>query len=127
MAKAQGISEAEWFVIKTLWKAAPLSASEIIESLREETQWNPKTIHTLISRLVSKGVVGVDKNSAYHLYFPMITEAEYRDTQTESFIKKVFNGSPQLLLSHFIKREKLSRQELDELKALLDSQQGEGV
>ncbi len=127
MSKAHKISEAEWYVIKTLWKHSPLSASEIIEALREETHWNPKTIHTLISRLVSKGVVGVKKDVPYHLYFPLVSEADYKNVQTESFINKVYNGSIHLLITNFIKEEKLSREELDELKALLDSKSGEEV
>ncbi len=121
MNKANKISDAEWYVIKTLWKNSPQNASEIIESLREETQWNPKTIHTLISRLVSKGVVGVKKESPYHLYYPLVSEAEYKKTQTESFINKVYNGSIHHLVASFIKEEKLSREELDGLRALLDA------
>ncbi|MCX7772305.1 MAG: BlaI/MecI/CopY family transcriptional regulator [Clostridia bacterium] len=123
MGKEHKISEAEWYVIKTLWMQSPLGASDIIEALRKETDWNPKTIHTLISRLVAKGVVGVNKDAPCNLYFPLVSEEEYKAVQTDSFIKKVYNGSIKSLVANFIKEEKLTKEELAELKQLLNDRE----
>lgn len=127
MDKAKKITEAELYVMKSLWRNSPLTSSEIIDALKDETQWNPKTIHTLISRLVSKGVIEVKKEHPYHLYFPLVSEEDYRSVQTESFINQVYNGSIHNLFVSFIKEERLSKEELDELKLLLDGYEGKGV
>lgn len=126
MKKGKKITEAELYVIKVLWKNSPLTASQIIDELKEVTQWNPKTIHTLISRLVAKSVIGAEKKGSYKLYFPLVTEEYYQNVQTKSFLEKVYNGSFPLLITNFIKEEKLNEQEINELKAILDSQIDEG-
>lgn len=48
------ISEAEFEVMKIVWKRAPISTNEITEQLLNTTDWSPKTIQTLIKRLVNK-------------------------------------------------------------------------
>lgn len=113
------ITDAEYYVMKTLWNRSPMNASEIIESLKDETNWNPKTIHTLISRLVSKKAVGVVKNSP-HRFYPLVLEEEYRREETRNFLKKVYNGSIHHLVANFMKDETITDEELKELKRLLD-------
>lgn len=48
------ISEAEFEVMKIIWKHAPISTNEITDKLTRTTKWSPKTIQTLIKRLVTK-------------------------------------------------------------------------
>jgi BlaI family penicillinase repressor len=114
------ISDAEWKVMKVLWKKAPLTAGEIIDALRPYTRWSPKTIHTLISRLVGKKAVEVNKTTPLHQYTPLVSEEECTLKETESFLRKVYDGSLHLLVANFIKEEKLSTEELDELKKMLE-------
>ena len=54
MRKLPQISEAEFEVMKVVWKYAPINTNEITEKLIQTTDWSPKTIQTLIKRLVSK-------------------------------------------------------------------------
>lgn len=120
MNKIPKISDSEWEVMKVLWKRSPLTSSEIIENLKERSSWSPKTIHTLISRLATKGAIYVKKDEPFYLYSPNISEEECRKVETKSFIKKVYDGSIHLLVSSFIKDEKLSGKEIEELKQILD-------
>lgn len=57
------ISEAEFEVMKIIWKHAPISTNEITEKLTQTTKWSPKTIQTLIKRLVTKGALSYEKQS----------------------------------------------------------------
>ena len=57
------ISEAEFEVMKIVWKYAPINTNEITEKLLQTTNWSPKTIQTLIKRLVTKGVLTYEKQS----------------------------------------------------------------
>jgi len=118
--KIPKISDSEWEVMKVLWKKSPLNASEIIKILREYIPWSPKTIHTLISRLVNKNAIEVKKDEPVYLYSPKISEEECIKKETKSFIEKVYDGSIHLLISNFIKDEKLSGEEIEELKHILD-------
>ena len=57
------ISEAEFEVMKIVWKYAPISTRDITEKLLQTTNWSPKTIQTLIKRLVTKGALTYEKQS----------------------------------------------------------------
>lgn len=72
MNKLPQISEAEFEVMKIVWKYAPISTNEITEKLLQTTSWSPKTIQTLIKRLVTKGVLTYEKQSRVFVYTPTV-------------------------------------------------------
>jgi len=114
------ISDAEWVIMKVLWKESPQTTTKIIETLSKETNWNPKTIHTLIARLVKKNALGIDKNSGQYKYFPLVTKEDCIQEETGSFIQKIYEGSIYNLVANFIHDEKISTEEMEDLKKLLD-------
>lgn len=114
------ISDAEWLVMNVLWQESPLTASLVIEQLRPKTDWSPKTIQTLITRLVKKGALGVNKDASLNQYYPLVLQEECMREETKSFLKKVYGGSLHLLLANFVKDENLSPKEIQELRNLLD-------
>lgn len=63
MSNLPPISEAEFEVMKIVWKYAPISTNEITEKLTQISRWSPKTIQTLIKRLVSKKALTYEKQS----------------------------------------------------------------
>lgn len=117
------ISEAEFEVMKVLWELNCATSSQIVDRLSKIKKWNPKTVHTLISRLVAKGAVKAERktNKAF-LYSPIINENEFRAHASESFLRKVFDGSLSLLIASFIKEQKLSKQEIENLKKILEDE-----
>lgn len=118
------ISESELEVIKILWELGEATSNQIIDGLEGKTDWKPKTIHTLITRLVFKKAVTAKKiDGKSYMYYPSISEEEYRSYANESFLKKLYNGSVNLMLSTFIREQSLSKEEIDELKKLLDEEE----
>lgn len=114
------ITEAEWQVMKAVWQQSPLTAAAIVEYLKPETSWSPKTVQTLIGRLVKKEVLGIEKDSNPFQYYPLLSQTECRRGQTESFLQKVYDGSLHTLLVNFVNDENLTPEEIEELKSLLD-------
>ena len=113
----QNISEAELEIMKVLWKIEKGSSAEIIEQLKDKSDWKPKTIQTLITRLVSKGFIDVDKtNRKLFIYKPAISESEYKDYASKSFLKKLYNGSISNMVLSFVKENKLTKDEIEELR-----------
>jgi BlaI family penicillinase repressor len=115
------ISDSEWKVMKAIWRKSPISGGEIVEELEHETDWNPKTIHTLIRRLVTKGAITAKKEKTYYSYYAAVSEDECVKEETKTFLEKCFNGSFNMLISNFIKDENLSEKDIEELEALLNS------
>ena len=113
------ISEAEYEVMKIVWKYAPVSTNEITEKLLQTTSWSPKTIQTLIKRLVKKGALTYEKQSRMFVYTPAVREKEYVGQESNSFLKRYYDGDITAMVSAYIENDKLSESELDTLRSLL--------
>jgi BlaI family penicillinase repressor len=120
MGNVPRISDAEWQVMKVLWGKAPLTANEVVESLEPSTGWNPRTIKTLLNRLVKKGALGFREEGRRYLYLPLASEADCVRAERRSFLQRVYGGSLKPMLAQFLEEESLSAEELAELRRLLD-------
>lgn len=114
------ISEAEYEVMRIIWKYAPISTNEIVEKLEATTSWNPKTIQTLIKRLVTKRAVTYEKEHRMFVYTPLVGESEYISQESSTFLKKYYNGNISTMLSAYLDNDKLSESEIDDLRKLLE-------
>ena len=112
------ISEAEFEVMKIVWKYAPINTNEITEKLTLTTSWSPKTIQTLIKRLVSKKA-----QSRVFVYTPLVQEDEYICQESNSFLKRYYNGNLSSMLASYLEDDKLSSTEIDNLRHLLSKHQ----
>ncbi|MDF1508484.1 penicillinase repressor BlaI [Robertmurraya sp. DFI.2.37] len=114
------ISESEWEVMNILWHKSPLTANEVIASLQETTDWKPKTIRTLLDRLVHKNVVGVNRNQKVYTFYPLYSQDECQRAETESFVKRIYGGAVKSMLVQFIEEESLTDDDIKELRKILD-------
>lgn len=114
------ISDAEWLVMKALWSKEPATAAEVIAAVQPDTGWSPKTIHTLLARLVSKGALEQMKGSRPYRYRPLFSQSECRMAETKSFVQKVYDGAVGLLVANLVKQERLTSEQLEELRRLLE-------
>lgn len=126
MKDKQKISEAEYEVMKVIWENFPISTNEIIEKFENKSEWSPKTIQTLISRLVKKGIITYKKQSRVYIYTPLISENEYINQESKSFLDKFYNGTINSMVLNFIEEDALSDEDIDELKKILDKSKKKG-
>ena len=113
---ASKISDSELEVMKLLWRTEDaLPVTVIREKLQESKGWEPATIKTLISRLVSKGVVRQEKRNVYY-YSPVITEKEYSSWATKDLITRLYNGKARDLIASLVNSEGLSKDDIAELR-----------
>ena len=113
------ISEAEFEVMKIVWKSAPINTNEITERLWKTTSWSVKTIQTLIKRLVTRGALTYEKQGRVFVYTPLVEENEYISQQSNSFIKRFYDGDISAMLSSYLENNQLSETELNHLRSLL--------
>ena len=113
------ISDAEFEVMKIVWKSAPINTNEITERLLKTTSWSAKTIQTLIKRLVTKGALTYEKQGRVFVYTPLVEENEYISQQSNSFIKRFYDGDISAMLSAYLENNQLSETELNHLRSLL--------
>jgi BlaI family penicillinase repressor len=114
------ITAAEWLVMRALWGKGPLSTNEVVAALRERTDWKPKTIHTLLARLVQKGALRTEKRGREYVYSPLVQAEECEYEVSRSFLGRFFDGELAPFLTRFVERENLTRKEIEELKRILE-------
>ena len=119
MSKLPQISEAEFEVMKVIWKYAPISTNEVTEKLTQTTDWSPKTIQTMLKRLVTKKALTYEKQSRVFVYTPLVPETEYIRQESNSFLNKYYNGNIVSMLTSYLEDDKLSKTEVDTLRHLL--------
>lgn len=119
MSKLPQISEAEFEVMKVIWKYAPISTNEVTEKLTQTTDWSPKTIQIMLKRLVTKKALTYEKQSRVFVYTPLVPETEYIRQESNSFLNKYYNGNIVSMLTSYLEDDKLSKTELDTLRHLL--------
>lgn len=114
------ISESEWEVMNVLWQKSPQTANDVMFSLQEQTDWKPKTIRTLLDRLVHKNVIGVNKDHRVYTFFPLYSQGECQRAEAQSFIKRIYGGTLKSMLVQFIQEDSLSEEDIRELRSILN-------
>ena len=120
MARVPQISDAEWEVMKAVWDAGPLGAGEVVERVAAAQNWKPRTIKTLLNRLVKKGAVGVEVDGRRYLYRARVTREACVRSETRSFLSRVFNGAVAPAVVHFIEQGRLTPEEIRQLRQTLE-------
>ena len=121
MANLPRISETEWEIMRVVWTHHPVSAAEIIETLiAQDSTWHPVTAKTLLNRLVKKGALGFDIEGRSYQYRPLVRERDCVNAASASFLERVFGGSLNTMVAHFVEHRKLTARQVKELKKLLD-------
>ena len=124
--KIPRISDAEWTVMRVFWSRAEATASDAVAALEDETHWKPKTIQTLIRRLVQKGALTYEKQGREFLYRPAVDEKTCGHAASREFLDRVFNGRLAPFLATFVDSSKCSDEEIAELKRILTERSPDG-
>ena len=85
MDKLPQISEAEYEIMKIIWDESPISTNSICEKVPSIHNWSNKTVHTLLSRLVSKHVISYEQKGRMYYYFPIISKNKYLSQENHNF------------------------------------------
>lgn len=119
MKKLPQISEAEFEVMRIVWDQGPVSTNEVTDQLVQSTDWSPKTIQTLIRRLVTKAALTYEKKGRLFVYTAAVEEGEYLRSKTSSFVEHYFSGNISALVSAYIESAALSAEDIESLRGVL--------
>ena len=113
------ISSAEALVMEALWRRQPLTAEEIFSEIAGGQGWAEGTLKTLLARLHKKGAVSAEKDGRRFLYRPLTQRADYVESESQGLLDRLFEGRLAPLVSHFSERQKLTPEDLADLKRLI--------
>jgi len=124
MPALPNISEAEWEVIKVIWDAAhPLTAGEIVAALEGQKHWRPRTVKTLLARLVKKGAVKSLVQEKRYVYRAAISRQQAARQEAKSFLSRVFDGALVPAVATFLAETDLSADDVQKLKQILEQEE----
>jgi BlaI family transcriptional regulator, penicillinase repressor len=115
--EAVDITEAEWDVMELLWEKSPRTSQEIVALL---PGWKRNTVVTLLARLVAKSALTTEPQGNRFLYTPAVERTACVALETRSFLDRMFGGALRPLVAHVAEHHSLTKEDIAELRALLD-------
>ena len=119
MEKRQPISDSELELMRIVWaRGGRARVAEVMEALAaQEKEWKANTVLTFLSRLVEKEMLAVEKRGRLNIYVALLREEDYADSQTRSFLDRIYGGNAGRLVSSLLKQDCLTADDLEELRA----------
>jgi BlaI family transcriptional regulator, penicillinase repressor len=116
---SERISEAEHAVMEVLWRESPLGAAEVAERVDPSRGWSDRTVKTMLSRLLAKGVLEHEEEGRRYLYRPTVSRDDFIARESGRLIDRMFGGRVTPLVAHLAERDMLTSNDIDEIEALL--------
>ncbi|MFT4254922.1 MAG: BlaI/MecI/CopY family transcriptional regulator [Caulobacter sp.] len=113
------ITQAESHVMEALWIKSPLTVEEVLEAVAAPQGWGEATVKTLINRLLKRKAIESRRIDGRVRYVPIVSRAEYLQSESQGLLDRLFGGSLTPLVAHFAKHRSLSPDEVRQLKQLI--------
>ena len=111
------IFESEYRFCLILWDNEPINSTRLVELCKEQLGWSKATTYTVIRRLAERGVLKNENT----IVTTLISKEQAQNSRLEEMVEETFEGSMPAFIAAFSRSKKLTRQEVDQLKALIDS------
>ena len=115
------IFESEYRFCLILWENEPINSTKLVQLTKEQLGWSKATTYTVIRRLSERGVLKNENT----IVTTLISKEEAQKSRLEEMMEETFEGSMPAFIAAFSKSRKLTRQEVQQLKALIDSYEEE--
>ncbi len=111
-------TDRELDIMGVLWDRGPATVAEVREALEDELAYT--TVLTVLRVLEEKGYVGHEEEGRAHRYHPLVERQAAGKSALRRLTRKLFKGSPEMLLTHLVSDRKLSEDEIRRMRKLLD-------
>jgi len=114
------LTKAEERIMQIFWDLKNAFVKDVIEKIPDKPIPPYNTISSVVRILVTKGYLNYKAYGKTYEYFPAISKSEYRKIQVKKVISGYFSNSPASLLSFMVKEEKLSKEEIEKLREIIN-------
>ncbi|KGP80605.1 MULTISPECIES: BlaI/MecI/CopY family transcriptional regulator [unclassified Paenibacillus] len=118
MNQLQKLSDTEMELMEVIWECEPpVTSTELLHMFSERGKaWKAQTISTFLSRLVDKGALTATRHGRTNKYVPRISPEDYKLLETQQVLDGLYQGSVKNLISALYDGDKLSDQDIAELR-----------
>lgn len=114
------LSPGEWRIMEKLWEASPRTLMELVRELAPDTGWSKSTIVTMVGRLEANGAVTYNEGGRARQYRPAVSRNQAALRETESLLRRVYRGSVGMMVNTLADSRGLTREDIDQLSAILE-------
>ncbi len=100
-----------------IWQNEPMSSAELVRRSEEVLKWKKSTTYTVLKRLCDKGIF----QNQHGTVTSLITREDFYSARSQQFVEETFAGSLPAFLAAFTKRKKLTREEVSQLRRMVDA------
>ena len=111
------IFESEYRFCLILWENEPVTSTKLVELCKAQLGWSKATTYTVIRRLAERGVLKNENT----IVTSLISKEQAQESRLQEMMEETFEGSMPAFIAAFSKSKKLSKSEVDQLQALIDS------
>lgn len=117
--KTIGLSNSEWHIMENLWEHSPKTATQLVKAMESETGWAKSTTKTILKRMEQKRYIAYEEGEKARQYYPLLKREEVVESETSSFINRIYNGSLGLMVNTLVKKEEIPDDEIEELYRII--------
>ncbi|MGA8431566.1 MAG: BlaI/MecI/CopY family transcriptional regulator [Candidatus Sulfotelmatobacter sp.] len=107
-------------ILRVLWTRGPSTVREVHDSLKETKTLGYTTVLKLLQIMTAKGIVRRNETERAHVYQAGVPATQTKRQLAGDMLQRVFEGSASDLMMHALAGKRTSREEIDELRRLLD-------
>jgi len=111
-------------ILRVLWERGPSTVRDVHEALREKKELGYTTVLKLLQIMTAKGTVRRNEQQRAHVYEACRPATETKRQLVGDVLQRVFEGSASELMIHALEGRRTSKEELGELRRLLDQYEG---
>lgn len=127
MNEIKRLGDAELEIMLAIWNSNDkVTSTYVLEHLKGRRKWALSTVMTSLSRLCDKGFLTCDRTTGSNLYKPLISEAEYKAKESQSFLEKLYGNSFQKLVANLYENKIIESTDLEELRSFINELEKEG-
>lgn len=117
--KTVSLSNSEWRIMENLWEQHPKTATQLIKAMEAETGWAKSTTKTLLKRMEQKGCIAYRDGEKAREYYPLLKREEAVESETSSFLNRIYNGSLGLMVNTLVKKRDIPEEEMEVLYRII--------
>ena len=119
------LTASEWNILNYLWESSPRTVMQIVGEMERTVGWARSTTITTLHRMEAKGLLRCEQAHRGKAYAPLVERDQAALVETHSFLDRVYQGSVGMMMSAMAKQEGLSREQIAQLRAILDEAEQE--
>lgn len=116
------LSDAELDVMLAVWQNRPPVLRSDLEEQLKSHNWADTTVLTLLSKLVEKGYLSLERQGRRNFYTPLVSERDYRRWANRSFLGKMYQSSLRRMVASLVESSDLTDRDLQELEEFITEQ-----